>query len=105
MLDNYRSRIKDFKYLWLESRAWLLMALVLLMAYGYLLSHETVGIDDTPYGLYFQDGLAVVVGRWVVYLLNKLLPVAEFAGFLPDLLGVAALGLGSMVYVLPFYRQ
>lgn len=62
-----------------------------VLSYGYLITHHTVGIDDTPYLYYFEEGLAAIVGRWVLFLLNKILSIAEFAPFVTDLAGVLIL--------------
>lgn len=70
-----------------------LAALVLTAAaaYGFLLTHQTVGIDDTPYAYYFQEGLVAIVGRWVLYLMNKIFFIGEFAPWMTDLAGVLIL--------------
>lgn len=66
----------------------LLLALTALLSYGFMITHPTVGIDDTPYAYYFQEGLAAIVGRWVLYLLNKVFSIGEFAPLVTDLAGV-----------------
>ena len=70
-----------------------LLSLILtaVLAYGFMVTHQTVGIDDTPYAYYFEEGLAAIVGRWVLYLLNKILFIGEFAPFVTDLAGVLIL--------------
>lgn len=69
----------------------LLLSLTAVLAYGFMVTHQTVGIDDTPYAYYFQEGLAAIVGRWVLYLLNKILFIGEFAPLVTDLAGVLIL--------------
>lgn len=69
----------------------LIIALTAVFAYGFMVTHQTVGIDDTPYAYYFQEGLAAIVGRWVLYLLNKVLSIGEFAPLVTDLAGVLIL--------------
>jgi len=68
-----------------------ILALTAVFAYGFMVTHPTVGIDDTPYAYYFQEGLIAIVGRWVLYLLNKVFFIGEFAPLVTDLAGVLIL--------------
>ena len=67
------------------------LSLAAAFSYGFMVTHQTVGIDDTPYAYYFQEGLLAIVGRWVLYLLNKIFFVGEFAPLVTDLAGVLIL--------------
>lgn len=93
----------------LRSRSYcLLLILTAAGCYGFKLMHQTIGIDDTPYEYYFSDGLVVVVGRWVLFLLNRFLDIGQFAPFLTDfaavLLMMAAAVLWSVVFARIFDR-
>ena len=66
----------------------LILVLTAVFSYGFMVTHQTVGIDDTPYAYYFQEGLVAIVGRWVLYLLNKVFYIGEFAPLVTDLAGV-----------------
>ncbi len=81
-----------------------LLSLTALLGYGFLVTHGTVGIDDTPYKYYFEEGLNVVVGRWVLFLVNKVFSIANFAPFFTDLAGVLILMLAACVWTTLFYR-
>ncbi len=81
-----------------------LLSLTALLGYGFFVTHGTVGIDDTPYKYYFEDGLNVVVGRWVLFLVNKVFSIANFAPFFTDLAGVLLLMLAACVWTTLFYR-
>lgn len=70
---------------------WLPLSLAALMAYGFEIVNPIIGIDDTAVGLYLEDGLEVVMGRWTVFLLNKLFHLSDFAPFLLELAGVLLL--------------
>lgn len=78
------------------------LALTALLAYGFMVTHPTVGIDDTPYAYYFQEGLVAIVGRWVLYLLNKIFSIWEFAPLVTDLAGVLILMAGVTVWAAMF---
>lgn len=79
------------------------LILTALCSYGFFVTHHTVGIDDTPFSLYFEEGLNAIIGRWFLYVLNKVYHVAEFAPFLLDLAGVLALMAAAVVWGTLFY--
>lgn len=74
------------------------LCLAAVFAYGFEIVHPMVGIDDTAVELYLQDGLEVVMGRWTIFLLNKIFHVAEFAPFMPELAGVLLLLLSATLF-------
>lgn len=79
------------------------LILTALCSYGFFVTHHTVGIDDTPFSLYFEEGLNAIIGRWFLYVLNKVYHVAEFAPFLLDLAGVLVLMAAAVVWGTLFY--
>ena len=81
----------------------LVLSLTALGSYGFMITHHTVGIDDTPYSYYFEEGLAAIVGRWVCFLLNKVVNIADFAPFLTDLAGVLILMIAVTVWCTLFH--
>lgn len=76
----------------------IVLALTAAGSYGFLITHQTVGIDDTPYAYYFEEGLVSIVGRWVLFLLNKVLHISDFSPFLMDLAGVLILLVAALVW-------
>lgn len=88
--------LKNKVYMWF-------LALTAACSYGFVITHGTVGIDDTPYAYYFEEGLAAIVGRWVLFLLNKVVHVAEFAPFLTDLMAVLILMAAVTVWSMLLY--
>lgn len=96
-LNTFARFGKDKKYV-------LLLSLVAACGYGFMVTHQTIGIDDTPYEYYFEDGLAAIVGRWVLFLLNKILNFSDFAPFITDLVGVLLLMVAVTVWCSLFYR-
>ncbi len=81
----------------------LLLSLVAACGYGFKIAHPAMGIDDTPYAWYFKEGLAPVVGRWVLFVLNKVVHLADFAPFLTDFAAVLFMMLAVTVWGLLFY--
>lgn len=80
-----------------------LLALTALCSYGFLITHSTVGIDDTPYSYYFEEGLTAIVGRWVLFLVNKVFDIGEYAPFLTDFAGVIIFFVAVIVWSALFY--
>ena len=81
-----------------------LLILTAACSYGFKVTHVTIGIDDTPYAYYFEEGLAAVVGRWVLFVLNKFVALSEFAPFLTDFVAVLILMAAVTVWGMLFYR-
>ena len=79
------------------------LALTAACSYGFKITHQTMGIDDTPYAYYFEEGLAAVVGRWVLFVLNKVFSISEFAPFVTDLVAVLILAAAVTVWGALFY--
>lgn len=96
-LDTFAGFGKDKKYV-------LLLSLVAACGYGFMVTHQTIGIDDTPYEYYFEDGLAAIVGRWVLFLLNRILNFSDFAPVITDFAGVLLLMAAVTVWSSLFYR-
>ncbi len=81
----------------------LLLTLTALCSYGFKVIHPTMGIDDTPYAYYFEEGLVAVVGRWVLFVLNKIFHISDFAPFITDFVAVLILMLAVTVWGTLFY--
>lgn len=96
--------LEDFQKFYRDRRYVLILALTAVCAYGFMVTHSTVGIDDTPYEYYFEEGLAVIVGRWVLFLLNKVVHISDFAPFLTDFAGVLLLMAAVTVWAVLFRR-
>ena len=74
------------------------MSIVAVCSYGFAITHESIGVDDTLVGLYLEDGLEVVMGRWTVYLVNKLFHISDFAPFITELAGMLLLMLSVVLF-------
>lgn len=99
-----RKWMEEYGSLWKNKYYRIALILTAIFAYGYLITHETVGIDDTPYRYYFEEGLAAVVGRWVMFLLNKVVHVAEFAPFITEAAAVLIFMAGVTVWCMLLRR-
>lgn len=94
--DMFRMFRTDKKYI-------LLLTLTALCSYGFKVTHFAIGIDDTPYAYYFEEGLAAIVGRWVLFLLNKIVHISQLAPFLTDFAAVLILMAAVTVWCVLFY--
>lgn len=74
------------------------LCLTAVCGYGFLVTHQTVGIDDTPFDYYFEEGLNAIVGRWFLYLANKVFRLSDFSPFMTDLAGVLILTTAAVVW-------
>ncbi len=100
-MGNY---VKDLKKLYYNKAYVLLLSLTALCGYGFKVMHPTMGIDDTPYAYYFEEGLAAVVGRWVLFVVNKVLHLSDFAPFITDFVAVLIFMLAVTVWGTLFYQ-
>jgi hypothetical protein len=94
---------RDLKRIYQDKAYVLLLALTAACGYGFKIAHPVMGIDDTPYAYYFEEGLAAVVGRWVLFVLNKVIHLSDFAPFITDFAAVLLLMLAVTVWGLLFY--
>ena len=68
VMQKWKSYGKHFQ----QNRLYMgILLLTAVCAYGYKVTNATIGIDDTPSLYYFEEGLIAIVGRWVLFLLNK----------------------------------
>lgn len=87
-----------------ENRLYMgILLLTAVCAYGYKVTNVTIGIDDTPSLYYFEEGLIAIVGRWVLFLLNKVITLAEFVPFVTDFAAVLLLIAAAIVWSALFY--
>lgn len=109
-MEKYREHKKSvvdwsrfFRKFW-ENRCFMgILLLTAVCAYGYKVTNVTIGIDDTPSLYYFEEGLIAIVGRWVLFLLNKVIFLAEFVPFVTDFIAVGLLVLAAIVWTVLFY--
>lgn len=99
------------KKIWIEAKALfqqkayiVCMVLTLLATYGSLLVKPALGIDDTAWKVYFVDGVAPVMGRWVLYVMNKIIPIAEYNPFVVEGLFLFFFLASATIWVVLFKR-
>lgn len=100
-MERYWKDIKDI----LRSGVYIFcVGFVAFCAYGYEFMHLSIGIDDTAVALYYEDGLEPIMGRWVLFLLNKILRLSKFSPVVPEAFSVLFLCLAATVYCVLFRK-
>ena len=99
MYSKYRN---EFLY-FIKDRVFVFaMTLSALMAYGYQLTHSTLGTDDICIDYYFSDGLGVTIGRWPFFVLSNWFGIdgiSRYIPFLADFLAVLILMAGALTWL------
>ncbi len=72
--------------------------IVLICSYGFEVIHPAIGTDDPAVSLYFNNGLAPAMGRWVLFLVNKFYHMGDYAPFLTEFLALILLFLDSILW-------
>ncbi len=79
-------------------------SIVTFLCYGTMVLNPTIGVDDTAWKIYFVDGVSPVMGRWVIYLINKILPVAEYNPFLVESFVLFCFMISVLLWTVLFQR-
>ena len=70
---------EEFQYFFQQKIYVIILCLTAICGYGFEMTHPSIGIDDTAVSLYLEDGLEVVMGRWFIYLINKIFHLSDFS--------------------------
>lgn len=81
-----------------------MLCLTAVCSYGFAITHYSIGSDDTAMGLWLGEGLEVVMGRWTVFLIDKLFHLSEFAPFMLEFVGALFLMLGATMFAVLLRR-
>ena len=67
---------QDFLFFWKRKGFAYSLLLIAVLSFATQILNPTVGIDVTSFKIYFVDGVSPAVGRWCIFLLNKICPLA-----------------------------
>lgn len=95
--------VQQIKQLWSKKSFAVGMVAITLFSYITLLTNPTVSIDDTAFKVYFVDGVAPVMGRWCLYLINKIIPL-DYNPFFVEAVGLAFFCLSVSLWCVVFRR-
>ncbi len=95
--------VNEMKQLWSKKCFAVGMVLITIFSYITLLINPTVSIDDTAFKVYFIDGVAPVMGRWCLYLINKIIPL-DYNPFFVEAVGLMIFALSVSLWCVVFSR-
>ncbi|MBR1770921.1 MAG: glucosyltransferase domain-containing protein [Lachnospiraceae bacterium] len=95
---------KRLDFFWSKNRYRLPLILTAVLAYGFSLLSVSVGNDDTAIPFYYQEGQDVQMGRWTLFVLNKVFHFADYAPFFLELVGVLFLVLAASLFCVVYRR-
>lgn len=95
---------EEFQYFFQQKIYVIILCLTAICGYGFEMTHPSIGIDDTAVSLYLEDGLEVVMGRWFIYLINKIFHLSDFSPFMMELIGVILLCISATLFCVLFRR-
>lgn len=95
--------IKDIRHFWSKKCFAVGIPLMMLLSYGTLLLNPTIGIDDTSFKLYYIDGVSPAMGRWCLYMINKIFPL-NYNPFFVEAMGLLFFCLSITLWCVVFYR-
>ena len=88
---SIRNLWEEIRY-FLKQKIFMTTALLTLVgSYGFAVTHESIGPDDTMVKLYLGDGMEAYMGRWTLFLINKLFRIDSFMPFITELAGAVLL--------------
>lgn len=94
----------ELKGFWASKSYVIGLSIVTLCAYGYAVTHQAIGMDDTVIPLYFEEGLAPYVGRWSLFVINKIFHIADFIPWMTELVSVMILMLSVTLWCILWKR-
>lgn len=96
--------IKEVKEFWNKKCFAAGILLMMLLSYRTLLLQPTVGIDDTSFKVYYVDGVSPAMGRWCLYLINKLFPL-DYNPYFVEAVGLLMFCLSVTLWCVVFQRM
>lgn len=98
IIAQYKEQLKDL----LNNKKYIFSIIIVsILAYGYFITHVTIGMDDTCldryYGHFFGSNIIAIVGRWGSYALYKILGVVNFTPFWLEVLAVLTFVFTAMI--------
>lgn len=95
--------LNEIKCFWSKKCFAIGIPLLMLLSYGTLLLHPTVGIDDTSFKIYYVDGVSPAMGRWCLYMIHKIFPL-DYNPFFVEVVGLCFFCLSITLWCIVFHR-
>ena len=97
LLDDMRNFVSSKVYC-------IIVFVAAVWAYGFQMTHVAIGIDDTAISLYFEEGLAPAMGRWPLFIINKMFHLSDFTPWMTDVVGVFLMIIAAVIWCVLLYR-
>lgn len=99
-----KENIQIFKNLIKEKVLLIPMLLTAICSYGYFITNYAIGLDDTSISRYYVEGRAPAMGRYTMYMLERICNVAKFSPFILEFLSVLILMITALVCIVLFEK-
>ncbi len=87
-----------------EKKAYVIcLLLTMVLSYATLLHNPTVGIDDTSFGIYYEDGVSPAMGRWCLFLIDKIFPL-NYNPYFVEAIGLLVFCVSVTLWAIVMYR-
>ena len=104
IIEEYKKELKEL----ISSKKYLFSIIIVsILAYGFAITHCSIGIDDTALDRYYGDFFSInmiAAGRWGSYFLYKLLNLTSFTPFWLDFLTVLII-VSTAILISSFIRR
>lgn len=94
---------QDFLFFWKRKGFAYSLLLMAVLSFATQILNPTVGIDDTSFKIYFVDGVSPAVGRWCIFLLNKIFPLA-YNPYFVEMVGIGLFCISVSLWCVVLYR-
>jgi len=89
IINQYKKELEEL----LKNRKYIIcIVITAILGYGYLITHTTIGMDDTSLDIYYSNlfdmNIIGIVGRWGSYFLYRILHITSFTPFWLEVLTV-----------------
>ena len=98
MKEFTKNLFEDLKQIITNKAYMIITAITALLSYGFAITHCSPGIDDISMDLYLNKGMLPEVGRWTLFLINKIIHLTQFTPFIFDLLGLIILWISAALF-------
>lgn len=96
--------IQEIKYFWNKKCFAAGIPLMMLLSYLTLVINPTISEDDTAFKLYYVEGVSPAMGRWCLYLVNKLFPL-DFNPHFVEACGLLLFCFSITLWCIVFHRM
>ncbi len=96
--------MRDLKKLFSSGIYVIFTLLAGVLSYGFEITHFSMGIDDISMHMYLDKGLLPETGRWVLFLINKVILLSAFNPFVTEVVGFIFLYIAAGIFCVLIMR-